>query len=108
MESAGQGALDLGVNIGGRTTQGAANAADTIYNAQTNANNMAGFSPVGASLMGAAGNQQLLKAFTNMGNPFGGTPQGAYGQQDQYLAGALSNPQTQQAKMLAAQNEWFK
>jgi hypothetical protein len=103
MESAGQGALDLGLNIGGRTTQGAANAANTIYNAQTAANAANAYSPVGASLMGAAGNQQLLKAFTNMANPFGGTPQGAYGQQEQYLAGALSNPQTQQARMLAAQ-----
>jgi len=36
-------------------------------------------------------------------NPYGGTPQGAYGQQDQYLAGAMANPQTQQARMLAAQ-----
>lgn len=108
MEQAGQGALDLGLNIGGRTTQGAANAANTIYNAQTAANAANAYSPVGASLMGAAGNPQLLKAFTNMANPFGGTPQGAYGQQDQYLAGALSNPQTQQANMLAAQNEWFK
>lgn len=108
MESAGQGALDLGLNIGGRTTQGATNAANTIYNAQTAANAANAYSPVGASLMGAAGNQQLLNAFTNMANPFGGTPQGAYGQQAQYLAGALSNPQTQQANMLAAQNEWFK
>jgi hypothetical protein len=44
---------------------------------------------------------QLMSAY--MGKPFGGTPQGAYGQQEQYLAGALSNPQTQQARMLAAQ-----
>jgi hypothetical protein len=108
IDAAGQNALDLGVNIGGRTTQGATNAANTLYQAQTNANAANAYSPVGASLMGAAGNQQLLRAFTNMANPFGGTPQGAYGQQDQYLAGALSNPQTQQANMLAAQNEWFK
>ena len=103
MEQAGQGALDLGLNIGGRTTQGATNAANTIYQAQQGANAANAYSPVGASLMGAAGNQQLLKAFTNMANPFGGTPQGAYGQQEQYLAGALANPQTQQARMLAAQ-----
>lgn len=103
MEQAGQGALDLGLNIGGRTTQGAANAANTIYNAQTAANNMNAVSPFGAMLSGAAGNQQLMKSFSNMVNPFGGTPQGAYGQQEQYLAGALANPQTQQARMLAAQ-----
>jgi hypothetical protein len=40
-------------------------------------------------------------------SPFGGTPQGAYGQQGQYLAGAFANPQTQQAQMLAAQNFGF-
>lgn len=103
MESAGQGAFDLGINLGGRQTQANTNAANTIYNAQTAANAANAYSPVGASLMGAAGNQKLLNAFTNMANPFGGTPQGAYGQQEQYLAGALANPQTQQARMLAAQ-----
>jgi hypothetical protein len=65
MESAGQGALDLGVNIGGRTTQGAANAADTIYRAQTAANAANAYSPVGATLMGAAGNQQLMSGLGN-------------------------------------------
>lgn len=70
MEQAGQGALDLGVNIGGRTTQGATNAANTIYNAQTAANAMNAYSPVGASLMGAAGNQQLM---SGLGNLFGGS-----------------------------------
>lgn len=69
MEQAGQGALDLGVNIGGRATQGATNAANTIYQAQTNANNMAGFSPIGATLMGAAGNQQLMSGLSNLFKP---------------------------------------
>ncbi len=71
MESAGQGALDLGLNIGGRTTQGATNAANTIYNAQTAANAANAYSPVGASLMGAAGNQQLMRG---IGNWMTGTP----------------------------------
>lgn len=71
MESAGQGALDLGLNIGGRTTQGATNAANTIYNAQTAANVANAYSPVGASLMGAAGNQQLMRG---IGNWMTGTP----------------------------------
>jgi hypothetical protein len=71
MEQAGQGALDLGVNIGGRTTQGATNAANTLYNAQTSANAMNAYSPVGASLMGAAGNQQLM---SGIGNWFKPTP----------------------------------
>jgi hypothetical protein len=71
MESAGQGALDLGLNIGGRTTQGAANAANTIYNAQTAANAANAYSPFGAALQGAAGNQKLM---SGLGNWFSGTP----------------------------------
>lgn len=71
MEQAGQGALDLGVNIGGRATQGATNAANTLYNAQTAANAANAYSPVGAALMGAAGNQQLM---SGLGNWFSGTP----------------------------------
>lgn len=70
MESAGQGALDLGLNIGGRTTQGATNAANTIYNAQTAANNMNATSPFGAFLTGAAGNKQLM---SGLGNWMGGS-----------------------------------
>jgi hypothetical protein len=72
MESAGQGALDLGLNIGGRTTQGAANAANTIYNAQTAANAANAYSPFGAALQGAAGNQRLM---SGIGNWMTGTPQ---------------------------------
>jgi hypothetical protein len=70
MEQTGQGALDLGVNIGGRTTQGATNAANTLYQAQTNANNKGAFSPFGAALQGAAGNQRLM---SGIGNMFGGS-----------------------------------
>lgn len=66
LESAGQGALDLGVNLGGKSTQAAANAADTIYRAQTNANNMNSYSPWGAMLTGAAGNQQLTSGIGNL------------------------------------------
>ena len=68
MEQAGQGALDLGLNIGGRTTQGAANAANTIYNAQTAANAANAYSPFGAALQGAAGNQQLMSGIGNWFN----------------------------------------
>jgi len=52
-------------------------------------------------LMNAAGK------IGTMFSPYGGTQQGAYGQQDQYLAGAYANPQSQQAKMLAAQQFGF-
>ena len=70
MEQSGQGALDLGVNLGGLQTQSMSNAANTIYNAQTRANNAGGFSPLGATLMGAAGNQRLM---SGIGNMFGGS-----------------------------------
>ena len=69
MEEAGQNALNLGVNLGGKTTQGAANAANTIYQAQTAANNMNAASPFGAFLTGAAGNQQLMSGIGNWMRP---------------------------------------
>ena len=81
MESAGQGALDLGLNIGGRTSQGAANAANTIYQAQTAANAANAYSPMGALFSGAAGNKQLMSGLGNMFSGSSGTFQadpGAY------------------------------
>lgn len=81
MESAGQGALDLGLNIGGRTSQGAANAANTIYNAQTAANATNAYSPMGAMFSGAAGNKQWMSGLGNMFSGSSGTFQadpGAY------------------------------
>ena len=81
MESAGQGALDLGLNIGGRTSQGATNAANTIYNAQTAANAANAYSPMGAMFSGASGNKQLMSGLGNMFSGSSGTFQadpGAY------------------------------
>ena len=107
MESAGQNALTLGTNLGGLNTQAGTNVANTLFQGSTNAaNSMAAanaYSPFGAALTGLSGNKQLTQGISNWMNPYGGTPQGAYGQQDQYLAGAMANPQTQQARMLAAQ-----
>jgi hypothetical protein len=74
MEQAGQGAMDLGRALGGQVTTGATNAANTIYNAQTAANNMNAVSPFGAALTGAAGNQQLM---SGLGNWFSGPSVGA-------------------------------
>lgn len=73
MESTGQGALDLGLNIGGRTSQGAANAANTIYQAQQGANAANAYSPFGAMLQGAAGNQRLMSGLGNMFSGSSGT-----------------------------------
>ena len=75
VEQAGQGALDLGLNIGGRATQGATNAANTLYQAQTAANNANAFSPVGSFLTGAAGNKQLI---SGLGTLFGGSSSGTF------------------------------
>lgn len=111
LEQAGQSPLDIGAQLGGRSAAAGANVGQTLLQGgigaartmqQANA-----YSPVGSALSGAAANKDLMSGLSNWMNPYGGTPQGAYGQQGQYLAGALSNPQTQQANMLAAQNAWF-
>lgn len=111
LEGAGQGALDLGAQLGGRAAQAGANVGQTLMTGSTNAANaMAAanaYSPFGALLSGAGSNKALMSGLSNYFSPYGGTAQGAYGQQDQYLAGALANPQTQQARMLAEQNSWF-
>lgn len=78
LEGAGQNAMDLGVNLGGRTTQANTNAANTLFNAQTNANNIRANVPtmmgtVGSAFQGAGNNQQLMngmaKLFNNWGTP---------------------------------------
>ena len=111
LEGAGQGALDLGAQLGGRAAQAGGNVGQTLLQGGTNAANaMAAansYSPFGALLSGAGSNKDLMSGLSNYFSPYGGTTQGAYGQQAQYLAGALANPQTQQARMLAEQNSWF-
>jgi len=107
LESAGQNALDIGTALGGRVAAAGANVGNTLFQGSTNAaramESANAYSPFGTALTAAAGNKQLTQGISNWMNPYGGTPQGAYGQQDQYLAGAMANPQTQQARMLAAQ-----
>jgi hypothetical protein len=73
---------------------------------------MAGITDPTAALLGSFGRQISTSSptsswFNNVLNPYGGTAQGGYGQQNQYLAGAYSNPQTEQARMLSAQMEGF-
>ena len=112
LESAGQGALDLGVNIGGRTATAGANVGNTLFAGGTNAartmQQAQANDPFATAVAGLGSNKQLTQGIANYFNPYGSTPQGAYGQQDQYLAGAYANPQTQQANMLAEQNAWFQ
>jgi hypothetical protein len=72
LESAGQGALDLGAQLGGRAAQAGANVGNTLMTGATNAANaMAAansYSPGGALLSGAGFNQQLM---SGLGNLFG-------------------------------------
>jgi hypothetical protein len=46
---------------------------------------------------------KLGLALRKMGDPYGGTPQGGYGQQDLYMKYGAMNPQTQQQQMLMEQ-----
>jgi len=46
---------------------------------------------------------KLGMALRQMNQPYGGTPQGAYGQQDLYMKYGAMNPQTQQQQMLMEQ-----
>lgn len=72
-EGAGQGALDLGAQLGGRAAQAGANVGQTLMTGSTNAANaMAAanrYSPVGAAFSGAASNPALM---SGLGNLFGG------------------------------------
>jgi hypothetical protein len=65
------------------------------------------YNPFATALIGASRSPALTNAAASLFSPYGNTPQGAYGQQDQYMAGAFANPQSQQAQMLAAQNFGF-
>jgi hypothetical protein len=57
-----------------------------------NKNPMSGVDPI-----------KLGMALRQMNQPYGGTPQGAYGQQDLYKKYASMNPSTQQQQMLMEQ-----
>ena len=58
-----------------------------------------------SSLISQGIGQSLSGLFTNQ---FGGTPQGGQAQLGQYMAGAIANPQSQQARMLAEQEAAFR
>jgi hypothetical protein len=109
LEAIGQDPLNLGSALGGRIAnpeggaallRGGMGAAQSQFAANA-------YNPFATALVGASQNPTLTNAIARQFDPFGGTAQGAYGQQGQYLAGAFANPQTQQAQMLAAQNFGF-
>lgn len=109
LEALGQQPLEMGINIGAKG-QSTAGANALLQGGAAAAQSMAAanaYNPFATALVGASRNPALMQGAANLFSPFGGAAQGAYGQQGQYLAGALSNPQTQQAQMLAAQQFGF-
>lgn len=70
LESAGQGALDLGAQLGGRAAQYGANVGDTLMKGSTSAANSMfaanSSSPLGDFLSGAASNKQLASGLSNL------------------------------------------
>jgi hypothetical protein len=112
LEQLGQSPLDSGAQLGGRSATAGANVGQSLLAggaaAARTAQAAGNYNPWSTLFTSAASNPQLTKGLANWMNPYGGTAQGAYGQQDQYLSGAYANPQTQQAQMLADQNSWFQ
>ena len=105
LEGLGQQPLDIGINIGARgqsnagaqaLLSGGMAAAQTIGAANA-------YNPFATALIQGSQNPAFRSGFSNLFSPYGGTPQGGGAYQDQYLAGAMANPQTQQAQMLADQ-----
>lgn len=104
--------LQTGAELGGRSATAGANVGQSLLSgglaaAQTmqKANS---YSPWGSAISGAASNPQVQNALGNWFNNsnYGGTPQGAYGQQSAYMQ-QVPNSNTQQAQMLNEQNSWF-
>lgn len=87
MEEAGQNALTLGANLGGMQLQGATNAANTIYRAQTGLNEARNVSPLGDTLQNLATNKTLMSGINNWFN----TPSVPSGT---YIAGGTGTPNT--------------
>lgn len=106
LEQTGQGALDLGLNIGGRSTQSNAYAGNTLFQGANNAANSMykanSYSPLGDTVSGLANNKQLQQGISNW---FGGTnsmgnqvynnntdPYAQYGQgAGSYLGGSMGS-----------------
>jgi hypothetical protein len=70
LESAGQGALDLGAQLGGRVAQAGSNVGNTLMTGATNASNaMAAansYSPFATALQGVGSNPQFVSGVKNL------------------------------------------
>ena len=113
IEQLGQSPLDIGAQLGGRTATAGAQVGQSLLAGGMSAaktlqaaNSQSG---IGNTLSGLSQNpfvyQGLKDYFGNQS--FGGTPQGAYGQQAAYMA-QVPYSNTQQAQMLNEQNSWFQ
>jgi len=111
IEQLGQNPLTLGAGLGGQAAAYGANSGRFLYGGGMGAagtmQEANAYNPYATGLINAGTNKQLTQGISNLFGNYGGTPQGAYAQQDQYLAGAYANPQTQQAQMLFDQNRGF-
>lgn len=105
LEVLGQQPLDLGINIGakGQSNTGALAILSGGMDAAQSMRAANAYNPFATALIQGSQNKQLTSGIGNLFSPYGGTPQGGGAYQDQYLAGAMANPQTQQAQMLADQ-----
>jgi hypothetical protein len=111
IESLGQSPLDIGAQLGGRAATAGAQAGQSLLIGGTNAARTMqpanALNPFARTIGNLAESREFTSGLGRLFSPFGSTPQGAYGQQEQYLSSALSNPQTQQARMLLDQNAGF-
>jgi hypothetical protein len=111
IEQLGQNPLTLGAGLGGQAAAYGAGAGRFLYGGGVGAagtmQEANAYNPYASALINASTNKQLGQGISNLFGNYGGTPQGAYAQQGQYLAGAYANPQTQQARMLSEQNAGF-
>ena len=115
VENLGQGALDISSSLAGRQSTAGAAAGQALLTGGVNAARTQqaaqAYSPFGATLQGfgqqaASPTSNLNSWFNNMIN-YGGTPQGGYAQQNQYLQNLPATGGTQQQQMLADQNAGF-
>jgi hypothetical protein len=112
-EQLAQSPLDIGAQLGGRAATAGANVGQSLLaggmEAAKTMQAANAYSPWGSAISGAASNPQVQNALGQWmnNNNYGGTPQGAYGQQSAYMQ-QVPNSNTQQAQMLNEQNSWFQ
>ena len=112
-EQLAQSPLDIGAQLGGRAATAGAQVGQSLLSggnaAALTMQKANSYSPWGSAISGAASNPQVQNALGQWmsGTNYGGTPQGAYGQQSAYMQ-QVPNSNTQQAQMLNEQNSWFQ